>query len=152
MIMLPMLVYAFLAGTVSTTRALGINCLGNTAPWEACKGSNAVKDWDAQRLAEGVYNAENKIWQDGECISANFLLEAVLRHDILIVFPAIACTDNNVCAFVQNTHGEGMSYDEITRLGWEIPNHGCKACGSVSLFACEGILQLNINIPDTDHL
>lgn len=73
MIIFPMLVYALLGGMASTTRALGINCLGDNT-LDACRNPNAILASDASVLVGLIDKIEDdQVWKDKDTISASFL-------------------------------------------------------------------------------
>ncbi|CEI60144.1 unnamed protein product [Fusarium venenatum] len=102
-----------LAGAISSTDALGINCRGSSK-CSALFGSSSV----ARDLTNVINNIdENRWYRNGE-------------H--------IACVGNQAgngggyCAFLQNTGGAPGR--NIKGLAHFITDHGCKMCGSVPYF------------------
>ena len=94
-----------LALSVVNVTALGINCRGSSL----CSGKgNAMV-----ALRDGINRDidRNRQYSNGK---------------------QIACTDNNICAFVQDSSGS-VSGDRIATLMPYLVDHRCATCGSVPL-------------------
>lgn len=90
---------------IGTVTGLGINCRGSALC--ANRGLAMVELRDAVNND----NDPNRQFNNGQ---------------------QIACTDNNICAFVQNFGGQ-VSESQIGTLLGNLVDHGCKTCGSVPL-------------------
>ncbi|KAG0627766.1 hypothetical protein M758_2G226500 [Ceratodon purpureus] len=90
---------------IGTVTGLGINCRGSGF----CPTSSPA----TVQLRDAVNNDgdPNRLYNNGQ---------------------QIACTDNNVCAFVQNFGGQ-VSEGRVGTLLGNLVDHGCKTCGSVPL-------------------
>lgn len=101
---LSVLILAMALGVVDVA-ALGINCRGS--------GFCGPQGGAMVRLRDAISqdNDPGRLYSSGQ---------------------KIACTDNNICAFVQNFGGQ-VTQSKIASLMPALVDHGCKICGSVPL-------------------
>ncbi|KAI9862064.1 MAG: hypothetical protein M1813_004836 [Trichoglossum hirsutum] len=115
------------ATAISSVAALGINCGGSAL----C--SNTL-DQVASNLNTYIQGIDpNRWYNNGEWIACT-QSESNIIPDV--------SGSLGFCAFLQNTGGTWGSI--IKQLAPEIPNHGCRVCGSVPYY----FLQGNNNVDD----
>jgi hypothetical protein len=139
MFILP-IIHALLFATYSW--ALGINCRGTTDCTTIRNSAKAQGFFPANEINKSIQSmSDEAFYSDQHPIGARF--QAVMMF--WLTFPSACCSTDvltniylntyvsaKICAYLLNTHGAfGMA---IKTFSGQIVDHGCEACGSVSLF------------------
>jgi hypothetical protein len=161
MLVLPALTYALLGATISwaspaptsdvlnptdpandsvpPTPDLGINCRGSLLCDVQGTGG------ESSQLVSFINGIADDAWyNNGQQIGASFYMEVLVCYDILIVIFVLACTNHNICAFLQNTGGANGQW--IKSIAPYIPAHRCNTCGSVSPFVVKHVTSVLMSL------